>query len=667
MARTFGFKGEDGTFYDCFIKPDVEKINHLIFECNLPTASVSRAWDRMADLVVFERETQKYKNDIKLAAENGSVEAMKILADCDDGWFSRRRWKQMISKNNGQVKYDVIEFRKCEFDFAYNNHCECIDIFINGHNLLDSIIECSSDNAYAELAVREFYDGILDVLEGKEKDKIANIYGCSCGVTEDNPLQIRIDVSDKAISWSEFYGNRHFGADWAQFGFIFEKQQFMAEFNKIEQWLGIPSAYEGDGLLCCLFKTGLNRVLESPTSRYDDIVKECIEKYETYNSRQKTAIQNFIAEGGWNNAAKHGFASYPEKLAHKLENAILKYDDVTVGQLKLNLHEERWWERLNEIEKNSAAVIAPVLVLPQTPLVMSLVGGDVEKSLYAFPEIFSGLTTLDFKKTIKPISKDVLNKVARAFTDPIAAFYIENSDKKECSFILDIITADNSTVVADVDLAINKQDHEEQFLNNNTMVKCMKVLTEKENIFLVDSIKENCAYINREKWSKWAKKHNMDEVADLGYYLPNIIRRNEDTETESTGISITAEKVEELEKKLVEIVIECLKIIPSGKKQENLGLDGFAWQKIAFQFQYGWNGIHELSMDIIDSECKKAFYDLTLDDQKLLAQEFIFLEEEDIDEYEYLKAEDEAINHIKELVIERAGYYTLDLPEDFEG
>jgi hypothetical protein len=69
-------------------------------------------------------------------------------------------------------------------------------------------------------------------------------------------------------------------------------------------------------------------------------------------------------------------------------------------------------------------------------------------------------------------------------------------------------------------------------------------------------------------------------------------------------------KREAVMKDVVSHIVARLKKIPSSNAPEDLGLDGSAFEEIAYQLQYGESVFWDLYEDITYTECEKAYYNL---------------------------------------------------------
>jgi hypothetical protein len=120
---------------------------------------------------------------------------------------------------------------------------ETVRVFIDGTDLVDLVrpveLPFATAEGHAEIAGR--YDGLLphDWLELPEQDhgdERAALLGCAgCGEPGCWPLRVRIDVSPRTVTWSDFQQPHRPEWSYASFGpFAFERAQYHAEVARVQ-------------------------------------------------------------------------------------------------------------------------------------------------------------------------------------------------------------------------------------------------------------------------------------------------------------------------------------------------------------------------------------------------------------------------------------------------
>ena len=114
--------------------------------------------------------------------------------------------------------------------------------------------------------------------------------------------------------------------------------------------------------------------------------------------------------------------------------------------------ESRAWEET--VDKLEVKPTQPVLMLKQTPLVMYLVGTDF-RELLVHPHVFDGI--FPEAKQSSPnhnahieMTRDVLNQILKALTDPVAVFKDRDERVNSCIFMLELKDANGKTVAVPV-------------------------------------------------------------------------------------------------------------------------------------------------------------------------------------------------------------------------
>jgi hypothetical protein len=123
-------------------------------------------------------------------------------------------------------------------------------------------------------------------------------------------------------------------------------------------------------------------------------------------------------------------------------------------------------------------------------------------------------------------------------------------------------------------------------------------------------------------------------------------------------------KREAVMKDVVSHIVARLKKIPSSNAPEDLGLDGSAFEEIAYQLQYGESVFWDLYEDITYTECEKAYQNLTEKQRDILLDDYVSYDEgDDQDEIESKKGD--AVNQVvKEIECAVFGYaddYELEM------
>lgn len=142
---------------------------------------------------------------------------------------------------------DIIKFQKgIEFFPPNDNYpVDVVEIFVNGQNLLELVKQCELPYAtanheaylagrYAGLPISDFIFNMNEVFN-QEEERIY-IYDCICGCIGCWPLEIKMIITDTAIIWTDFENEHREDWYWNKLGFIFGKEQFMTEFNKLKSW-----------------------------------------------------------------------------------------------------------------------------------------------------------------------------------------------------------------------------------------------------------------------------------------------------------------------------------------------------------------------------------------------------------------------------------------------
>jgi hypothetical protein len=115
---------------------------------------------------------------------------------------------------------------------------------------------------------------------------------------------------------------------------------------------------------------------------------------------------------------------------------------------------------------------------------------------------------------------------------------------------------------------------------------------------------------------------------------------------------------------VVSQIVARLKKIPSSNAPEDLGLDGSAFEEIAYQLQYGESIFWDLYEDITYEECEKAYYNLDDKQKDILLDDYVYYDEgDDQDEIEGKKenACDQVVKEIECTVFSYADDYELEV------
>ena len=126
---------------------------------------------------------------------------------------------------------------------------------------------------------------------------------------------------------------------------------------------------------------------------------------------------------------------------------------------------------------------------------------------------------------------------------------------------------------------------------------------------------------------------------------------------------------EGLMKEVASQIIARLKKIPSSNAPEDLGLDGSAFEEIAYQLQYGESALWDLYEDITYTECEKAYYNLDEKKKDILLDDYVSYDEgDDKDEIEGKKddAADQVVKEIECAVFGYADDYELEVEGEEE-
>lgn len=158
---------------------------------------------------------------------------------------------------NKPMHIDTIEFALQKFTFgAVHEPSDTAAIYVNGESFRDIIWRAEYKIAreagakgrprgYAWLYVWELLDELTQKQDVNSEDYLEpKVLGCGCGVSDCDPLHVKITETDDIVTWSGFYNP--FNSDpemtkkpWEYSkirAYHFDKKQYYAEIEKLQKW-----------------------------------------------------------------------------------------------------------------------------------------------------------------------------------------------------------------------------------------------------------------------------------------------------------------------------------------------------------------------------------------------------------------------------------------------
>ena len=134
---------------------------------------------------------------------------------------------------------DTIKFEITTIQKEHFGKYEVVDIFINNRNIIDivKIVEQPFATADGQPDLAGSYDGLspIEFIENITGESAENyILGCTCGITECWPLEVKIEQKDYTITWKNFE-NYHRAWDWSELHFCFDMAQYYEEIGKLKE------------------------------------------------------------------------------------------------------------------------------------------------------------------------------------------------------------------------------------------------------------------------------------------------------------------------------------------------------------------------------------------------------------------------------------------------
>lgn len=196
-----------------------------------------------------------------------------------------------------------------------------------------------------------------------------------------------------------------------------------------------------------------------------------------------------------------GLANFNKDAVEK-ENALYQQQE---AEAKLQEEIKEWENKVDDIAASKKIPSSEVLMLKQTPLIMSLIGKDTltgkiasENGIYASPHFFDG--------THPNMTPDMRKQIPQALDDPIAIFDSDNPKNRkngDIVFMLDIKDSNGATTIVPVTLNVIGNNRVEINIATSAYTKENNGVPSDKWFENQIQTKKNARYINGQKMKAW--------------------------------------------------------------------------------------------------------------------------------------------------------------------
>lgn len=161
--------------------------------------------------------------------------------------YIKRLVHEVCKIKNGDRKADVLRLEQSIIKYGPDTSTSVTcAIYVNDVELKNTLQNCPTCSdmrgGFADIYLGELYDNI----KGPTDDYGETIYGCGCGISDCNPLYVRIREYNGYVIWDRFEHNcvgDNAGPHWELGALIFEKEQYYSEVKKLKSWVDEIGSY----------------------------------------------------------------------------------------------------------------------------------------------------------------------------------------------------------------------------------------------------------------------------------------------------------------------------------------------------------------------------------------------------------------------------------------